>query len=143
VASSSESMRREVQFEPGYNHVAEGRGRHGMSIRFLLHGELGTTQFVMNTGWVPGEYSISPQIADLTPMAVDLGFHWRTKPDANDYWFASSHCQALGDADCWYDGSGLNAEPVTKAFIDEGEETVWKRLEEYYDSLVVKYPPVT
>ena len=65
------SPEQRIQFAPGYNKRGTNYGVHGMSIRFLLVEELGTVQFVLNTGWIPGE--TARQTAGLFPMAVDLG----------------------------------------------------------------------
>ena len=151
------SPEQRIEFQPGYNRKEEGYGVHGMAIRFLLVCELGTVQFVMNTGWVPGitgrrfenpSYSATKEharrIAELSPLAVDLGYHWRTNPHPDsDYTYKTEKCAALDGADCWYDGSGLNAERVMERFIDEGEPAVWEELIEYYRLLAEDYgPPV-
>jgi len=149
------SPERRIQFVPGYNKRSTQYGVHGMGIRFLLVEELGTVQFVLNTGWIPGETarqrypavsranSSSPrETAGLFPMAVDLGYHWRTNPHPDsEYAYKTEKCEALDGADCWYDGSGLSAERVMEKFIDEGEPAVWKELVEYYRYLAETYPP--
>lgn len=41
-------------------------------------------------------------------------------------------CDLLGGKPCYYDGSGLNAEPVFEILLKEGSPGVWKELERYY-----------
>lgn len=56
------NFERSVTFEVGYDHRAHpeacgggGHGQHGMTLRFILKGPSGATQFVMYaTNWVPG-----------------------------------------------------------------------------------------
>jgi len=143
-------MRREVRFEPGYDRVGETDGKYGrgsMVIRFLLHGNDGAVQFVMSTGWLPthvvhrewgdvvdvrtplqcldGKRPIPPE-----PNATDIGHHWRT-PSYDGEW-KPSKCDVVTDGDCYYDGSGSNAETVMAAFFQRGDVAVWEALEEYY-----------
>ncbi len=133
------NLRREVRFEAGYDKVAEGKGRHGMQIRFLLHGQSGAVQFLMYTDWLPGD---APSIghyreaagrksADMFPMAADLGHHWRSAP-----YEGCEHgpCDVV-DGGCYYDGSSLNAERLLAVLFDEGDEGVWRELGDYYVSL--------
>lgn len=126
-------FRRVLQSTPGFP-LTPNYGQRGMDLRFVLIGELGATQFLMFTDWVPrepkgrrGSWSAS------FPMAADLGFHWKTNPwgDA-DFGGKMPDCDWLGGAGCYYDGSGLNAEPVMARFIAEGFDAVWEELERYY-----------
>lgn len=41
-------------------------------------------------------------------------------------------CCYLEQGFCFYDGSGLNAEPVMAALFTGGDEAVWSALEDYY-----------
>jgi hypothetical protein len=43
-----------------------------------------------------------------------------------------SKCDYVDGGVCYYDGSGLNAEPVFDLLCEKGGEAVWKRLEEYH-----------
>lgn len=124
-----------VIFEPGYSNVAEGYGKHGMGIRFLLRGPKGVAQFLMNTGWVPGEKGVPARLAEYYPSAWDLGYHARVPQYEGAEQYGTQPCDYLG-AECWYDGSGLNADPVLAAFIAEGEPAVWRALRNQHDGLI-------
>lgn len=152
-------FRREVRFDPAYDHIInpcspecasrgpKSHGRHGVDLRFFLHGELGTTQFMLYTGWelgwvvandwgktvdpkrpLPWADGISRPILH-EPMASDLGYHWRT--ELYEGCAGQDDCSIIGGR-CFYDGSGLNAEPVFARLIAEGSEGVWSELEDYY-----------
>ena len=41
-------------------------------------------------------------------------------------------CEYLDGAPCYYDGSGLNAERIFDVLCAEGDDGVWRALEEYY-----------
>ncbi len=136
-------MRQEVRFDVGHNcdeyECIEGskrcyngsggfHGKHGMSIRFLVHGEEGTVQFVMYTGWYPTESSYLSSEMGLV-MPVDLGYH-AVKPQYEGQ--SSMECQYLPGGKCYYDGSGLKAEVAYKTLINAGENDLWRFLTEYY-----------
>lgn len=123
-----------VMFETGYNDRGGQHGVHGMDIRFLLRGPNGAIQFVMTTGWVPGDRGVDPTVAHLFPMGMDLGYHAHS-PQRDDHVQDRRECPYLDGRPCFYDGSPLNAEPVLKAFITRGDVAVWEALREYHDSL--------
>jgi hypothetical protein len=132
-----DGFERAVVFEPGYNAretakngPARNYGVHGMSIRFLLRGEKGVIQFLMNTGWVPAE-PMSPRVADLYPSGFDLGYH--SLVEQYEGMTSMGPCEYLDGKECYYDGSGLQADPVLAVFIQEGADGVWPLLEERYE----------
>lgn len=118
-------MNRQINFRPGYDKRSEGYGIHSLEINFILKGELGAVQLVVATGMYPE--SVSKQ-GDY--MAMDLGYH-SPKPMYEDHSVACENCEHIGGT-CYYDGSTLNAEPVAEILITEGEDALWKRLEDYY-----------
>jgi hypothetical protein len=147
------SFRRIVHFEPGYNYLHETgprrRGQHGMQIRFVLAGPEGATQFLMGTGWTPlgqvdeGVRENEPCHVDHwqhfmgsrfgqvnTPSGYDVGYHWRT-PMWDDQ-TSMGPCAYLGGDECFYDGSGLRADPILRDFIAKGEPAVWRALIDEY-----------
>ena len=138
------AYRREVEFRPGYNKRRTGYGVHGMDIHFRFYGPLGTVQFTMSTGWVPGEavlpFGQDPdphwsRIANRYPVATDLGYHWLVPQYDEQEMYRRDDCPFVEGGVCYYDGSGLNAEPVLAAFIERGEPAVWRRLVRYYRQL--------
>lgn len=129
-------FRRVLVTGPGWA-LTPNYGQHGMDLRFVLVGELGATQFLMMTDWVPGSTGERGRYtggAPSFPMAADLGYHWKTYPHGDggdESWGRMDECEWLPGG-CWYDGSGLNAEPVMRRFIAEGMDAVWAELESYY-----------
>lgn len=135
---------RQVHMQPGYDcmnfHGDEaGRkchGRHGMEIRFFLIGEEGAVVFAMYASdWLPGsiEYGHTSRSTPLFgAMAADLGHHWLRPVYEGET--ENGPCDFLHGAECFYDGSGLNAEPVMVRFFDHGMDAVWEDLEDYYRS---------
>ncbi|HEY7009066.1 MAG TPA: hypothetical protein VH395_09010 [Jatrophihabitantaceae bacterium] len=136
---------REVLFEAGYDYRAEDankpfgqkRGAHGLNIRFLLHRPRGTVQFLIFTHWLPG--TVGPigeiplqRLAPVGPMAADLGYHW---DEAHYDDQPQQQCDVRPSGSCFYDGSGLNAQPVFAALLEHGDEAVWALLRDYYDEL--------
>lgn len=134
---------RRIEFEPGYDCMTAlgeeaGRrchGRHGMNVRFLLIGEEGAVQFLMYASdWLPGSIEHGHTRRDLPlmgAMAADLGHHW-LRPVYEGEESHGSKCEYLADAPCFYDGSGLNADPLLVAFFDSGPDAVWEYLTAYW-----------
>ena len=134
---------RRIDFEPGYDCLEyhgqnkHCHGRHGMSLRFMLMGEEGVTQFLMYaTDWLPGSVdalgSTRSERSLHGVMGADLGHHW-LRPTYSGEWSRGS-CEYLHGARCFYDGSGLGAGPVLARFFDDGVDAVWEELALYYRS---------
>lgn len=144
-------MEREVKFISGYNCIDfpckfdkkcspnNSHGKHGLDILFLLYGDKGCVQFKFSTGYVP--FHTKPDsirfreipkntCADLYPLPVDLGYH-SYEPHYEGQ-TSTGKCDYLGGKDCYYDGSGLNANDAYYTLINGGEEELWKFLEKYY-----------
>jgi hypothetical protein len=151
LKGSTEQFQREIRCEPGYDFREEDahkpshqrRGCHGMNMRWLLHGQYGTIQFLIYTSWLPSwvkEGQWGPRVDDhgpaqFRPMAADLGHHWdRPTYDGED----SMTCDIRSGGTCFYDGSGLNAEPLFAKLLTNGSEAVWAEMEAYYWRLVPK-----
>jgi hypothetical protein len=140
-------MEKQIKFNPAYDKrhsdPSKNYGIHGVTLRFHLIGELGAVQFVLYTNWqlphVTKEQStkLNPISGDLhwlcRPMPADLGYH-SPKPMYDDHTTMDGPCDLLGGKPCYYDGSGLNAEPIYETLLREGDEGVWKALEDYYVS---------
>lgn len=147
------NMERTISFEVGYDHRSfpedcggGGHGQHGMSIRFVLKGPAGAVQWLVNMHhWVPGNVHYGhvettdnqpvslvplkyPQVGD--GMATDLGYHSPREMYEGQYG-PREDCEYI-DGPCWYDGSGLNAEPILEAFLSHGPHAVWAALARYY-----------
>jgi hypothetical protein len=144
-------IKKQILFEPGYNHIdfkctsdkpkvrkacddgSNGHGIHGMSIRFLYRGSRGAVQFLMNTGVIPGRIpSILDKEHTVNPYAVDLGYH-SFKPHYDEQ-SSMGPCDFLDGAECYYDGSSLNAEVPWRILHEHGLDALWEYLEGYYDA---------
>ena len=137
----NEILERAVIFQPGYLDPRTGPnsyGRHGMEIKWLLRGPRGATQFLMYTDWVPGQKDRNPRVADMFPMAADLGYHARVPQyEGAEEWGLHERCEYLTGR-CYYDGSGLQAQPVLDRFIRDGEQAIWDALEDRYAALMTR-----
>lgn len=136
-------MNRKINFRPAFDKrhpdPKKNYGIHGMEIAFLLVGELGATQFVLYTAWhlphVRREAEAWPRWM-LEPKGYDIGYH-SPKPmyEGQTAMGEEGDCQYVpAGCKCYYDGSSLMAEPVMETLIAEGDEAVWKRLEQDYTS---------
>lgn len=120
-----------VEIDPSFDKRNSGHGIGSAMLRMILKGEEGAVQFVMMTGWYLE--SINLGLGSMRdPMGFDLGYH-SPKPMYEDQKIVRDDCPYLDGKPCYYDGSSLRAEEVTKTLIEEGHEAVWNRLEKEYD----------
>lgn len=108
-------------------------GVHGVDLRFVLKGAKGAVQFVLYTGWMLPHVTKEFEAKGLkmtNPLPADLGYHSHV-PMYEGQSVIEDHCSYIGGP-CYYDGSGLNAEPVFDTLLSEGSDGVWRKLEEYY-----------
>jgi len=141
------NLERKVLFESGFDCrkfecindspkciPGEG-GSHGLSglkIRWLVRGPEGAVQFLLMTGLtpVPLDDSSHSGLNETMMMPADLGYH-AYKPQYPDQ-DSMGKCEYLDGAECYYDGSGLNAEGAFKTLINAGGEALWEFLGQYY-----------
>lgn len=136
-----EGFRAEVLVEPGHA-IRRSRGDgsnygiHSMGLRFLLHGPLATVQFLAWTGLVPEQVPgrFAPEWMHGAPMAADLGYHADAPQWQSEDWPQESMaCEHRASGRCFYDGSGLAAEPLLGVMLMDGHGGVFSALQEYYD----------
>ena len=120
------TLTKRIEFSPAYD---------GVDMAFYVTGELGVVQFKVSTGWmlphVRDQHRGQHRVCELYPMPIDLGYHSRT-PHYEDQSIMREDCPLL-DAPCYYNGSGLNAEPIFEVLVSQGHDAVWERLESYYN----------
>jgi hypothetical protein len=141
-------LTRKIEFQPAYDYRSRpGYGMHCVEIGFYIYGPKGTVQFKLQTNW--GLPSMRADLLDgvrstinkeyvsemfVFPQALDLGYH-SLVPRYEGQGCMRQECPYLDGKPCYYDGSTLNAEPILERLIAEGEEAVWRELEDYYHSL--------
>jgi hypothetical protein len=120
-------------FDKRHANPSKNYGVHGCELRMVLKGELGATQFVLYTGWmlphVAEEFKAKKYVNE--PMPADLGYHSPT-PMYEGQEQINDSCEYLDGKPCYYDGSGLNAEPAFGVLLEGGSDALWGFLEEYY-----------
>lgn len=122
-------------FDKRHTDPKKNYGIHGVDLRMVLKGPRGATQFLLYTGWhlphVESELELKP-CGLSRPLPADRGYHW-SEPRYEGQ--TSQKCDLLPGGICYYDGSGLNAEPLYHLLLTKGSEGVWKDLEDYYNDL--------
>lgn len=109
-------------------------GIHSAELAFYLTGPSGVIQFVVYTGWNLPHVDKDLERRGLghsRPMAEDIGYH-AYQPQYDGQTLLRESCPLLNGAPCYYDGSSLNAEPIFDLLLSDGDEAVWKRMEEIY-----------
>lgn len=137
-----DEFRAEVRVEPGHairksRGDGQNYGVHSMGIRFLLHGPAATVQFLMWTGITPfledSPYGPRWNVSPLGLMAADLGYHADAPQFEGHEDWARGDCDVRSAGRCYYDGSGLAAEPLLEIAIKRGHGGVFRELQRYYD----------
>lgn len=127
--------------------------RGGSSLCMSLAGPEGAVSFTVSLGWyLPGAIKgASPygqglpgdgrqhlgwechafDSLEISLMPTDLGYH-SPKPMYEGQSKMEGKCELVEGGVCYYDGSGLNAYPVMKRLVAEGEDGVWAALTDYY-----------
>lgn len=138
------NLTREIKFRPAFDkrHAdpKKNYGIHGVDMLWILKGPVGAVQFLVFTGWhLPHiiaeweqdakEHPVTGKQLMCQPIPADLGYHSPTPVYDGQQ---CNECDLLPGKKCYYDGSGLNAEPVFKLLVEKGDEAVWKFLEDYY-----------
>jgi hypothetical protein len=143
-------MERRIAFYVGFDHTkfpedcgGGGHGLHGMTMSWVLIGPKGAVNWDMYlNNWVPGNtnsiggvlcqdpVSVIPANGILDDgMAWDLGYHTSVpSPDLH----GPNKCEFLSDHECYYDGSGLAAQPLLDAFLEHGPQAIWAALARFY-----------
>lgn len=141
------SFERIIQIQPPFDKRSvdptKNYGIHGMTLRFILKGPLGATQFIYYTA------QYLPHVADelfnkagtynpFRGMAADIGRH-SYKPLYEGEKPMDGVCDVLG-CPCYYDGSSLQAADFEKEFLERGTDAVWPMLEGRYRSYFEEKP---
>lgn len=135
------SERREIVFRPAWDKrhsdPSKNYGIHGVEMAWFLHGPEGAIQFVVYTAWHLPEVAAElkrdhPHPRLFEPMPADLGYHSYI-PRYEGQTRLTENCSVLGGRPCYYDGSSLQAIKVFDILVGQGEEAVWKLLEEEYE----------
>lgn len=153
-------MKKQVLFRQGYDKRNEGQGVHGLEIMFVLKNHRGAVTFLVFTNWIPkistndigndaykwyehfygkthGNMFVTLMINPLlppilrSPMPADVGFH-SPKPMHEDHDAIEQECPFIDGKPCYYDGSGLNAIRMFEVLMKEGDEGIWRELEDYH-----------
>jgi hypothetical protein len=134
----SEVFEKTVTFMPAFDKrdpdPSKSYGIGGVTIRFVLRGERGATQFLILTDWylphVQKELKGKDQsFNSIQPTGADIGYH-AYSPQFEDQ-RPMAECDVLGCA-CYYDGTSLGASEFIPTFLAGGCEAVWKMLENEY-----------
>jgi hypothetical protein len=139
-----ENLERKFEMIPSFDKAAEGYGIGAAIMRFYVVGPKGAVQFVLSTGWYPniikkttftdwsdwGELEVRKPGPNDAPMPWDLGWH-SPVPRYEGQEPMSGECSVI-QGECYYDGSGLNANKPFSILVHEGSDRLWEFLELYY-----------
>ena len=132
-------LERIMTLEPAYDRSDEGYGTHCVSLRMVVKGPLGATQFVLYTGWFLPDTLAAWREANAPsflrdPLPADVGYH-SPLPMYDGHEPMIDECKFV-DGPCYYDGSGLRAKDwFEQKLLTGGSEAVWEALEEEYTRL--------
>jgi hypothetical protein len=135
-------MERIIKFIPAFHKIHEDPDKnYGVgSVRCImtLKGEKGATSFVFGIGiYLPQTYEYWEsrglhKDCNKYPdhMGYDVSYHalssqWEGQTSRDN-------CEFLDGKPCYGDGSALRADEWMKIFVEQGDEPIWKMLEEDY-----------
>ena len=125
---------RRIEFTPAYDRRDSGKIA-SVNMRFLLIGDDGAVQFTLSTGWhlkhVVKEHEPCGAYCFNKSLPLDLSYDskkpirdWQKEPTFTD-------CDIMG-GDCY------TAIKVFDILCEHGEGALWKKLENYYQSVFKK-----
>lgn len=123
--------RREIKFIPGKPY-REGYGRIDARLMFILHGPRGIVEFSIHTGWYP-ETDQNNEWRSFQPQAKSLNWHWPVP--LHGEMIGPDECPYLPGG-CYWDGGVMIANKRLDLLMIDGEEALWRDLEDLHDSLV-------
>ena len=137
-------MTRRIDFSPAFDRrhddPKKNYGIHGVEMRWYLIGDKGAVQFVVFTNWMLPEVQTEIDYKPVTsgggrhtlhkPMPADVGYH--TLEPQYEGQEPYGECNLLDGKVCYYDGSGLAAEPMFEKLLRGGHEAVWAEMEKLY-----------
>jgi len=109
-------------------------GIQSVDFRMIVKNEKGAVQFAMCTGW--NLKHVREEGVSSKPYPYDLGYH-SPKPQYDAQIIIDENCPYI-DGPCYYDGSGLNADPIFDLLCEKGGEAVWQELEKYHNQIFSK-----
>ncbi|UYN89869.1 MAG: hypothetical protein KIT08_01200 [Anaerolineales bacterium] len=121
-------------FDKRHTDPKQNYGIGAVTVRFVLVGEKGATQFVMSTGWYlkhNHDELAKKAHSGLAPMAYDWGYHAREPQYEGQSPMGA--CEYLDGANCYYGGSSLYADKIMEQFFANGEEWLWDELHKEYN----------
>lgn len=140
-----------IEISPGYCLLHEDPkkdfGVGACRVWFYAIGPKGAVQFQIGTDWYPeaarrhlGQF---PPSERRQPVGWDIGYHAHI-PQYEGQTPRSGKCELLG-GQCYYDGSGLQADNWVEGFICGGTAWLWPKLDEYYQFTFEggEYPDLT
>jgi hypothetical protein len=126
---------------------AKNYGIGGCQMFWAVKGKDGAITLSISTGWYLPQNRTDTSgsmigIIKAETMPIDLGIHSRKPLDwmsDDDDMYIMHDCPYTSDdkgkgADCYYDGSGLQAQKYFELLIEKGSDELFKALEERYHS---------
>jgi len=139
------TLERKIYWTPAYDkrssEPSKNYGVHGVNVVFQVKGEAGGLTFTIFTNWqlphVQAEMNAKPlhdnpslRYMFHTPMPAGCDGHWKT-PSYKEQ-SPIQNCDVTG-GDCYCDGTSLTDDLFT-LLVTEGDEALWKKLEERYEA---------
>lgn len=132
-------LRRQVRFLPAYDKRKEGYGIHGVEVSFAVVGENRAVEFVLYTHWhlphVQTELNEKTELGVypvrlLGPQPAEIIYH-SPVPMREGHTPSTPSCKFTGGA-CYSDGWSFGADEAFLRLLHEGDDGVWRFLEDEY-----------
>jgi len=138
-------LERKIRFSPAFDKrssdPSKDYGIHGAELHFELKGPDGGVTYTLFTNWMLPHVQAEQDAKELLrephlrymfhkPQTAGLDGHWK-KPQYEGQ-SPVKNCVVTG-GDCYCDGTSLTGD-VFSALVTEGDEAVWKILEDRYET---------
>jgi hypothetical protein len=120
------------------------KGVGSIKLRMILIGEHGAITWSISTGWMLPETLEAWQKHGIPPRHQNLGQGFpvviHAPTPVEDYMEGSGgECDVLPSGYCYGDAGFLAGDEFFETLIREGEEAVWRKMEEWYLDHLVKF----
>ena len=145
-------LKREIRFVAGYNCVDFecvngqancGHGKSGMGIMFVVMGDNGAVEFVIDTGWYPYYNDGMPLGNRLMygqcrsePHPGPVMIH-SPKQESPDDKASDPSCRYLGGKPCYLREYYLMGQDAFYSLVNGGEDGLWKFMESVYSHFFI------
>ncbi len=138
-------MKKEIKFYPAWDKRSteshKNYGIQGTILHFIVSDEKGASDLTVDLNWyLPQnreidlcEMEVYPSTYWQKPLPINLGHHSPIR--LHEWEFKRDSCEILARKPCYSSVSALDADKYFEILVSEGQEGLFKALEEYHKEI--------